>query len=195
MNKMSNKSTTTTYILTLALLSACVIAQSPTTLTGQCLVESIRDLVKQGCHFSAKTEIVNLLRSQGNSSQNFNFGQSTYEQAQAIWPKPAFLATYFKSAIAEPMTPLRGELGAGIQYFGDYVVVSMDNIHLCSDQGKYADYSMTSSKLIVKKSIITNYSKDDIRLAGWQLACENKARTYSDLLKGIKLTHSTIAME
>jgi hypothetical protein len=36
--------------------------------------------------------------------------------------------------------------------------------------------------LVIKKALIKGLSKNDVRVAGWQIDCEDKAHTYSELL-------------
>ena len=186
-----------THILTsLALigLGSCLVKEGRN-ITGQCLTKDLESLVSQGCNFDPNPKTLELLQSFGRPSEDFNFGQATYQEAIALWQKPKFLAGYFKKAIANPMTPLSGEIAGGVQYFGDYTAIGMQNIHLCSDNGDYADYSITNTQILIETSKTAGQSKDDLRNAGWQLGCLNKLISLKKLLGGEKLTHSLIASE
>ena len=157
-----------TFNTTLLLLAICATALAQDqNIDGVCLTDSLKKLVSLGCNFNASPEAIATLKKYGTPDQSFDFGAATYAEAAALWPTPAFLAGYFKTAIAQPMTPIRGETAAGIRYFSDFAQVSMNNIHLCSDQGEYADYLMTKAQLNIKTVYIKNFSKDDVRLAGW----------------------------
>jgi hypothetical protein len=155
------------FIITLFIASVCS-QKFNSGLTGVCLKASLQVLVDKGCNFEADPEVVKTLLQYGSSTENFNIGQATYEQSTILFPTPKYISGYFKTAIANKDAAVGGEMGAGIQYYSDFMVIGMDNIHLCSDTGNnYADYAMTSSKVIIKKKFVTNVSKDDLRLAGW----------------------------
>ena len=182
-----------TFFMMLCLNSS--LALQARTITGQCLTKDLESLVAQGCNFDPNPKTLEILQNFGNPSEDFNFGQATYQEAIVLWQKPKFIAGYFKKAIANPKTPLSGEIAGGVQYFGDYTVIGMQNIHLCSDNGDFADYSITNSQIIIETSKTAGQSKDDLRNAGWQLGCLNKLASLKKLLAGEKLTHSIIANE
>jgi len=181
-------------IITLLQISSCLSTQGQD-ITGQCLSKDLESLVSQGCNFNPNPQTLELLQSFGRPSEDFNFGQATYQEAIVLWQKPKFIAGYFKKAIANPKTPLSGEIAGGIQYFGDYTVIGMQNIHLCSDNGDFADYSITNTQILIETSKTAGQNKDDLRNAGWQLGCLNKIASLKKLLGGEKLTHSLIASE
>jgi len=54
-----------------------------------------------------------------------------------------------------------------MRYYGDYAEISMENIHLCSDNGESTSYLITSAQVIIKTNEITKFDKNDVRLAGW----------------------------
>ena len=160
--------TNITLIISLAILSHQVSSKTITdTITGACLTASLKNLIAQGCNFAPKPEVYRALLQYSKSTQSFNFGQATQEEAAEQFPSPKYISGYFGKAIAQPMTPVSGETGAGIQYLKTLVTIGMDNIHLCSDQGIYADWAITSSKIVIKNQYIQDFSKDDLRNAGW----------------------------
>lgn len=190
---MSRTNNIITIFTCLALMSSIASCLSVTeSITGNCLKASLKDLIAAGCNFNPNPEVYRALLKHARSTQNFNFGQATQSEAAALWPTPKFLSGYFGTAISQPNVPVSGEIGAGIQYLGDYVSIGMDNIHLCSDQGEYADYTMTSTKILVKSNFVKKFSKQDLRDAGWQIDCENKNVTYKDLLA---TNHQVISQE
>jgi hypothetical protein len=164
-------------------------------MTGVCLTKDLESLITAGCHFDPKPETLLLLEDLGSQSEDFNLGQATYQEAKALWPTPKYVAGYFKNAIASPNTPYAGEMAAGVQEFGDYTVIGMQNIHVCSDNGKSADYAIYNTQIIIQTSEISKINKEELRNAAWQIGCKNKVNALKKLLSGEDLLHSQIARE
>lgn len=154
-------------ILTVIGLGSCLKLSSGENISGQCLNQDLKELISGGCQFDPSPAAYNLLKMNSRPASDFNFGQATFNEAIILWQKPKFIAGYFKKAIANPKTPLSGEIAAGTQLMGDYTVVGMQNIHLCSEDGVSADYSVTNVQVIIETSKTSGFSADDIRNAAW----------------------------
>lgn len=177
MSNLTKLTLTTTFLLLLA---------SPTLTTTNtlniCLNQRLKSLIEAGCNFDPEPELYNLFKSQGSISLDLNQGMGTVEESQYIYPEAQFYQNYFEQAVAHPKQAISGDVGTGMKFQGGFITVQSSFINLCSDDGKIVSHSRYRGYFVMKDLGI-NATKEAIRMAAWQLICEEKVTVYKKLVQ------------
>lgn len=152
---------------------------------NHCLESKIASLVTAGCNYDPNPQLYKIFQENGSISMDLDQGIAPPEQAPYIYPEQSFYKKYFEKAIQNPLIPISGDVGTGMKFDDGFILVQSSFINLCSQDGIKVAHVRYRGSFIMKDFGI-NTTQEEIRRTAWQIICEEKLKTYKQLLTPVE---------